>query len=512
MSEFVKENYKNTRYFAQEEVWQLFQPKHFVNVLLIHHMKRRSEKEVFDVASLMREGLSYGTRQFSNYDKKNTEMDDFVKTYKISDIFKPLQKPDGTTVTPKVIVIDGAPGMGKTTLSKEIAYQWATGELLNDKSIIFFIYLRDPEIQRIYDLQSFIHYFYNFDKAAAEFSKQCADVLINRNNEDVVIILDGYDEYFDVPGELFITHILNRKVFTQSKLVVTSRPIATDRLQHIADIRVEVMGFTDSSKQEYIVEELKYSPNKMEKLLLYLNENKDINSICYIPMIMTILVCTFKEIEELPTNQTELYKKFITLAICRYVQKLENKTNFEIFPLQCLPDLYHRYIIELSKFAFDSFTSDKIVFTGEDIEMLCPNLAAANKSFQGLGLLKSAKYFSMKRIENCFSYNFLHLSIQEFLAAYYINSLAVSDQFKLLKSTFLVKKYTNTWILFAGLNENKLYEYFAYSIYGMPCEEIKSKLPPKLADLDPIQAFIQMVDICTSDSLLAYTKLFFLQE
>ena len=508
ISEYVKENYIKTRYFAQEGIWQLLQPKHFVNVLLIHHMKQHSEKELIDVAALMREGLTHGTHRISNSDKKKHEIDSLVKTHNISDIFIPLQKPDGTTVTPDVMVIDGAPGMGKTTLSKEIAYQWAKGQLLNDKSIIFFIYLRDPEIRQIYDLRSFIHYFYNFDEAAAEFCKQYADVLIKRNNKDITIILDGYDEYFDMSGKLFITRILNRKVFTQSKLVITSRPIATDKLQHIADIRVEVMGFTDSSKQEYIIEELKYSPNKMKKLLLYLDENKTINSICYIPMIMTILVCTFKEIEEFPTDQTELYERFITLAICRYVQKLENNPTSEVYPLQHLPESYYQYIIELSKFAFDSLKEDKIVFTEEDIETLCPNLALANKNFQGLGLLKSAQYFSMKRIEKCYSYNFLHLSIQEFLSAYYINSLEVSYQFKLLKSTFFIEKYTNTWTLFGGLNKTKMLEFFAYLIYGMPCKEMKHKTMPKIVNLDPIQAFIQTVKICTDGSYFTHCKLF----
>ena len=508
ISEYVKENYIKTRYFAQEGIWQLLQPKHFVNVLLIHHMKQHSEKELIDMAALMREGLTRGTHRTSNSDKKKHEIDSLVKTHNISDIFKPLQKPDGTTVIPEVMVIDGAPGMGKTTLSKEIAYQWAKGQLLNDKSIIFFIYLRDPELRQIYDLQSFIHYFYNFDKAAFKFSQQCADVLIKRNNKDITIILDGYDEYFDMSGKSFITLVLNRKVFTQSKLVITSRPIATDKLQHIADIRVEVMGFTDNSKQEYIVEELKHSPNKMKRLLMYLDVNKTINSICYIPMIMTILVCTFKESEELPTDQTELYKRFITLAICRYVQKLENNPKSAIFPLQRLPELYQQYIIELSKFAFDSLKDDKIVFTEEDIETLCPNLASANKNFQGLGLLKSAQYFSMKRIENCYSYNFLHLSIQEFLAAFYINSLEASDQFKLLKRTFFVKKYTNTWTLFAGLNKSKMTEFFEYLIYGIPCKEIKNKSMPKVVSLDPIQAFIQMVNICIDDHTLIHCKLF----
>ena len=170
-------------------------------------MKQSGEKEIVDIAVLMREGLA-SHYQLSLTDKAQSV--NSISSHDISDIFKPFKKIDGTTITPEIIIIDGAPGMGKTTLSKEIAYQWATHQLLSDINLVFFIYLRDPEIQNIHNLQSFIHYFKNFDEAAADFSKQCANILINKSNDDVMIILDGYDEYFDASGNSFINHIVHR--------------------------------------------------------------------------------------------------------------------------------------------------------------------------------------------------------------------------------------------------------------------------------------------------------------
>ena len=500
----VKNNYISTRYITKEGIWKHLYPKHFVNVLLIHHLQHNKEKEIFEIAALMREGLS-DTYQLSHFSKAQCYRS--IKTHDISDIFKPFEQSDGTTIMPQVIIIDGAPGMGKTTLSKEIAYQWATSSLLDDTKLLFFLYLRDPEIHKIHYLQNFIHYYYNFDESAVEFSKQCASILINRSNDDITIILDGYDEYFDVSGDSFISKVINREVFSQSKIIITSRPTATDKLQ--GDIRVEVMGFTDDSKKKYIEQELKPYPGKIEKLCNYLDENKAINSICYIPMIMTLLVCMFKEIEELPADKSEIYERFIALVISRYVEKCGENSTLKILSLQNLPDTYKNYMIELARFAFETLKCSEIVFTEEDIERLCPNLSSANNDFQGLGLLKSTQYFSMKKIDNCVFYNFLHLSFQEYLAAYYINSLNPCQQFELLKNTLFVDKFTNSWTMFAGLNKHVMFKMFNYYIYGgTSCDTLKNKLVPIIYGLNPLQAFSKLVDYCINGDSAYSTQMF----
>ena len=480
-------------------------------MLLIHHLEQSKEKEILEIAALMREGLS-DTYQLSHFNEAQCYRS--LKTHNISDIFKPFEQSDGTTIAPQVIIIDGAPGMGKTTLSKEIAYQWATSSLLDDTKLLFFLYLRDPDIKKICDMQSFVHYFYNFDKAATIPSENCADILINRSNDDITIILDGYDEYCDASGDLFISKIMNRKVFFQSKLIITSRPTATDKLQ--GDIRVEVMGFTDDSKIEYIKQELKPYPGRIEKLCNYLDENKAINSICYIPMLMTILVCMFREIEELPDDKTEIYECFIALVITRYVEKCGENSKPKILKLslQYLPDAYKNYMIELAKFAFETLKcSDMIVFTEEDIERLCPILSSANNDFQGLDLLKSTQYFSMKKMDNCVSYNFLHLSFQEYLAAYYINSLNPCQQFELLKNTLFVDKFTNTWTMFAGLNKHVMFKTFNYYIYGgTSCNILKNKLVSIIYGLNPLQAFSKLVNYCINGDPAYSTQLFYFKS
>ena len=248
-----------------ESIWQLLYPQHFVNTLLIHHIKRQGEKEIAEVASAMSDGIidhydSLSTKfmhlstividqlDSKNLKKEISKISSYMrgglvdhlnslsilfkhllrkrhdqlnfKTSKISDIFEPFQGRNGTIETPKFILIDGAPGMGKTTLCKEIACQWANGVLLEDIKMVFLVILRDPGIQRIHDLKDFIHYFYNFEPLYLDLSKQCAEMLTKRDNSDIMILMDGYDEVST--DALLIKEIMKRNILSQSKIVITS--------------------------------------------------------------------------------------------------------------------------------------------------------------------------------------------------------------------------------------------------------------------------------------------------
>ena len=491
-----------------ESIWQLLYPQHFVNTLLIHHIKRQGEKEIAEVASAMSDGIidhydSLSTKfmhlstividqlDSKNLKKEISKISSYMrgglvdhlnslsilfkhllrkrhdqlnfKTSKISDIFEPFQGRNGTIETPKFILIDGAPGMGKTTLCKEIACQWANGVLLEDIKMVFLVILRDPGIQRIHDLKDFIHYFYNFEPLYLDLSKQCAEMLTKRDNSDIMILMDGYDEVST--DALLIKEIMKRNILSQSKIVITSRPIASEKLHMLADIKVEVLGFTEESKKEYIQHELKDYPDKIKSLLSYLDSHDTINEVCYIPIMMTILVCTCKECEELPANQSELYERFITFAILRSLQKLDDKLPTNILSLYKLPEKYKAYLNQLAEFAFKRMQSDKVIFSNIDIESISPNLASYSKKLQGLGLLNAKEYSSIVLMDNLIWYNFIHLSIHEFLTAYYLNSLKISEHFQILKKTFFIERYFNVWMMFFGLQQKVAYKFHQFSAY-----------------------------------------------
>ena len=493
-------------------------PKHFVNVLLIHHMECGSrEKEILDIATIMRHGLTLhknsmvmdintnndtnplGLLEYFTTSAKSEESLKSIETHEISDIFQPFETKDGLTTTPKFILIEGAAGMGKTTLCKEIAYQWSKQCLLKDTKLLFLIYLCDPAISYIKHIKDLIHYCYNFDKAATELSKQCAKILINRNNNDITIVFDGYDE-FDNSSDSLITNILSRSVLPQCRIVVTSRFTSSERLHRIADVRVEILGFTDESKIQYIKQELKDHPDKMKLLVSYLNDHPSIKSICYMPMMMTILVYVFKEKGHLPNNSTELYSKFVALAISHYLQK-QNQSEHLFISLQTLPKEHESFLNDLSKFAFLTLQSKQKVFSEEDIENLCPNSTLACSNLDKLGLIKSVEYFCTDK-GNSYAFNFLHLSIHEYLAAYYISSIDQSRQFNELENTFLDGIYQEAWSMFIAMNKKATLIFQGYCIYckDMYCGILSSWIE-SVGSLSILESIPKLYDIINTNAI-----------
>ena len=431
--------YKNSKRLLQKDSQSPFAPTQFVNLLLIHHMKEFSIKKQLNlVANLMRENIP-SSQGFTTRD--------------IADIFEGT---DGATT----ILIEGAPGIGKTMLCKEIAYRWACKKLLQGDRIVLLLFLRDPKVQNINDVEDLCQYMYpdihRLDAEEIKICKACAKHIKSTEGAKITIILDGFDELSYVKSKnKFILDLLDKMVLPLCKVVVSSRPVKSKHLQQIADVRVEILGFTEQNKQHFINNELKGNYHKLATLNTYLKENSIINHLCQIPFMLSVLVCITKEYEELPKSRTELYRKFIIYTVSRFFQNL-NPPKSPITNLGELPLQFKGYFFEICKYAYNALQCDKIVFTTSEIKANFPAFAYAPGSWSGLGLLKAAEYFSIEENSDCTSYNFLHLSIQEYLAAYYITTLYTIQQINVLQELFFVEKYLNMWIMYVGLSERPI--------------------------------------------------------
>ena len=466
---FIKTRFHSLDVHDLDSVWQLLYPEHFINVLLIHHLKRRDQKDIEEVANIMyyNDSISIPFKVSTSFKHLPRLLDDQLyhkkfKVFEISDMFESFQDEDGSIIDPKFILIDGAPGMGKTTLCKEIACQWAKGDLLKDTKMVFLLFLCEPEVQNMYDLNDFLQYFFKLESSNQDLdlTSCCVERFIRDNNSDVTILMDGYDELGDKGNNLLVTKILRRKILPQCRIVITSRPIASEKLQKLADVRVEVLGFTDDSKKEYIQKELKDDPKKAEHLLSYLDSHSDVNKACYVPIIMSIMVCIYNYYDELPINQSEVYEMFVTLVMSHYLR------TQGVLSLDKLPLKYRAYFQQLAEFAFKTIKGDKVMFSYMDIERFSHAFALSSAELCGLGLFNITERFSLKKKNNVKWYNFLHLSIHEFLAAFYVKSLEISEQFKLLEQHFFAQHYLNIWILFVNLQQNFTYNFHHLLIYS----------------------------------------------
>ena len=264
-------------------------------------------------------------------------------------------------------------------------------------------------------------------------------------------MFDGCDEVSEEDRKnSIIAHIIYRRIFSKCCLVITSRPTASSNLHSIVDCRVEVVGFTEEDRLDYIKTALQGNDDKIKALTLYLQSNPTINALCYIPLNMTILLCLAEDgIDKLPKTQTDMYKKFIEMTILRFIQKVDTEGSKVITSIADLPHPHNKVFEELTRLAYKALKIDKIVFRLKEIKAVCPNLATISSNWNGLGLLKAVQYFNAE-IGNV-TFHFLHFSIQEYMAALYISTLSNKNQIQLLKDTFWQHRYYNTWIMYVGI-------------------------------------------------------------
>ena len=353
---------------------------------------------------------------------------------------------DGVTVNPCIILIEGAPGIGKTVLAKEIAFQWANKKLLKDKKILLLLFLREFSFSGIKSIESFVQHV-----VKSEMAQSLARYLLKTEGKNLAIVFDGYDEISNEDRySSIVADIINRKIFAKCCLVITSRPTASSALHSIVDCRVEIVGFTEEDRLDYIQTALEDNDDKVEALTHYLQSNPTINALCYIPLNMTILLCLVEGgIDKLPKTQTEMYEKFIEMTIVRFIQKVDIKAFEIITNITRLPCPYNKVFEELTRIAYNALKIDKIVFRLNEIEEVCPNLATIPSNWNGLGLLKAVRHTNAE-LGNV-TFHFLHFSIQEYMAALYISTLSNNKQIKLLKDTFWEHRYYNTWIMYVGI-------------------------------------------------------------
>ena len=230
----LRELYKRTRFTAEGAEWPPQQAKIFVSVALVHYKGKRTQQEFIEIARIQKEGApaidKFASSTYTGPSAKKPRLEYSRVTKNITDIFSadPIDLPDTSfTKAPKRILIEGAPGIGKTVLARETAYCWATNAILTEIKIVFLLYLRDPRLQSIETTKQLVEY----------MSMGCLDdeqittlnkYLVNTKGQQLCVVMDGFDEYpASMQKNSFIVNIINGKVLPEAIVVITSRPTAT---------------------------------------------------------------------------------------------------------------------------------------------------------------------------------------------------------------------------------------------------------------------------------------------
>ena len=430
------------KYEEEKDPWPPIKTKSYVTLAIVHQKELQTRQETTATIYLRTKGdihkipHTIGTKKLTD----------------ITQIFDPL-----SGRVPNSILIEGHAGIGKTTLVKQICIQWAEGKLLTSDKLVLLLLLRDPNVQKITNEHQLIEHFTNY--STTELHKE----LVKNHGADVTLIIDGFDELStQLRHKSFFRELIEKRCLPKARIVVTSRPSASACLHQVVDKRMEILGFEQSSKNEYVIEALQDHHSKVEKLQRHFQQYPNIDAICYIPLIMSIIVflCMCQP-DELPPTATKMYESFILHTICHYLKRVGNSKILKdqiIKKLEQFPPVVSIALQDLQKIAFDGLVEDKIVFTVEELPVLCKDDPTC------YGLLQSTECFSAEEIGTpTQSFNFLHLGIQEYFAAKYVTTLPEDEVYTLLKESFIVTGYddsksarlSNMWILYCGITSGQ---------------------------------------------------------
>ena len=376
---------------------------------------------------------------------------------------------------PYVILIEGAAGIGKSTLCKEIALQWANKCILKKGKLLFLLFMHNPIIKRLSDVELLVKHFFQNETLASKIT----DWLLATDGKYLTIIVDGYSE--DSRNCFIADAIINRKMLTQCRLIITSRLAASSYLSKIVNVRAVILGFTKNNQIAFIENALRgLNSKKYNHLKDHLHSFPIIESFCHIPLIMNML---FEEgINNLPKTWTSLIQK--------YIMTIVTKTK-SITDLRLLPHPYDQIIKDLSKLAFIAIQKNQLTFTVNEILESCINelqiywqrLDFSSKILK-LGLINRISFHAQNTDFEIFHFN--HVKIQEYLAAFYIASIPGDELFNLLHSSFWNICYLNVWIMYIDISESKssVFKNFLSGIqpFGTSVKTISNCL--KLADGD----------------------------
>uniref|UniRef100_A0A1X7T0B1 NACHT domain-containing protein n=1 Tax=Amphimedon queenslandica TaxID=400682 RepID=A0A1X7T0B1_AMPQE len=336
------------------------------------------------------------------------------------------------------VVIDGPPGIGKTTLCRKLLNMWSNGPLVHQQyDLVLYCPLRNSKIATAATLADLFEY------KSSKVSK-VVDWLLDGDGEGLLIMFDGWDELSEqLRRSSLAASIIHRKQLHKCSVIVTSRSYASSSLLKMDTLsrHVQVIGFSEEEISTVIIQTLQKDAKLAQelidkkreddeneepftttqsskdsqlavKLINDLEVRNDVQSLCYVPLVCSMVILVYcKEGGHLPTTLTQLYENFILQTIRRHVEiKPRHHTDpYTLGSLSSLPSQLAKPLQEMCQLAYTNLANTTMTFSSHQLQSLSE---AVKEDYLGL-MTRFTEYDEEK-------YQFLHLSIQEFLAAWWI--------------------------------------------------------------------------------------------
>uniref|UniRef100_UPI003AADFC94 protein NLRC3-like n=1 Tax=Centroberyx gerrardi TaxID=166262 RepID=UPI003AADFC94 len=343
-------------------------------------------------------------------------------TIKSKDIFKPVQDE-----SIRLLMTKGVAGIGKTVLTQKFTLDWAEDKANQDIQFTFPFTFRELNLLKgkKYSLVELLHRFFTETKEAG---------ICRFDKFQVVFIFDGLDEcrlpldfknnkiLTDVTEstsvDVLLTNLIKGKLLPSARLWITTRPAAANQIPpECVDMVTEVRGFTDPQKEEYFRK--RFGDEELaSRIISHIKTSRSLHIMCHIPLFCwitaTVLDHVLKTSErgDLPKTLTEMYIRFLVVQSkqgnVKYHERDETDSHWTTES--------KKMILSLGKLAFEQLEKGNLIFYEADLTVCDIDIRAASV-YSGV--------FTQIFKEECELYKdkvfcFVHLSIQEFLAAVYV--------------------------------------------------------------------------------------------
>ena len=358
---------------------------------------------------------------------------DESSSIEINEIYTPLnwvrdhRKPSGVTKEeledytdmfkgkPTRMLVYGRPGIGKTTFCKKAAYDWskALREILMNFCILLLIKLRDVcDVGNIRDVL-------RASKLLASDGPISVDSLydyIINNQDKVLLILDGYDEYSCAKEHSPILAIWNGEQLRDCHVIVTTRQLKCDELRGPSHVQLEIQGFKSWERKRTYARKFLASEQDRDEFMLYLEE-KDLGDMAEIPLLLLMLCILWKEKhhEGLPKLRAHIFTQFIQTMLDHKGEIQQPMPFQKVTSTEAREDLSN-----LGKVAFEALLQDRLYVRCSELPS---NISRSFQKLSEVGLFQIVNVTSLNPEKGAY---FIHKSIQEFLAAWHIKEEVLS--------------------------------------------------------------------------------------
>ena len=453
MSSLIKANNKQAadalQYIATTPL-NLTQNQYFSTSFTAYRKFLQLRYDNLTISASADESLSYVSSEYINLTLVKLGQDDDAIVGSVEDVIthheciklnELLNFPAGRE---RICLIEGGPGMGKTTLAMQICKLWSKGIIFNQYSALILLALRNPPLQEAKSVKDFL---LTLDEKMKEGIFQ---EITRTNGENVCFIFEGFDE---LPLKLR-KHPLFSKLtedLPKCTALYTSRPESCQNIKRRASQRIQILGFNLEQAYQYIhttLEPKQTLKNRIPGLIKTIENNSTVQNLLNVPINVAIIIHLYITVGSLPDKITELYTLLCIQLILRYVN-LRTCNEEEIISLRSLnhlPEDVRLQFKQICYIAYEAILRDKIYLTADAVnEILCN----ATDNINGLGLLVISIANSPYGVSKM--YNFLHLTVQEFCAAWHISQLSKPEQCNIFTNTYHSPRFHVMWQFFAGI-------------------------------------------------------------